>query len=76
MRGLLTRKQLWKRCNSKHLISKLLEQSYEIPCKSILKNENCKKKNNTKNVRFNNEKYVTLIPTRDIFDDLNINYKY
>ena len=73
MKGLLTRKQLWLKCNIKKNNHDNLykNKSTNIPSKPILKNDNSKEKNNIiKNVRFNEEKYITLIPIYEELDKL------
>ena len=73
MKGLLTRKQLWLKCNIKKNNHNNLynNKSINIPSNSILKNNNTIKKNNiNKNVTFNEDKYITLIPIYEELDKL------
>ena len=68
MNGILSRKQLWRKC---HIRNRHKELNIEITHKSILKNNN-KKNNIIKYVTFNQKKYVTLIPNNDEMNDLFI----
>lgn len=72
MNGMLSRKQLWRKC---YVRNRQKELNLEIPHKSILKNNN-KKNNIIKNVTFNQIKYVTLIPNNDEMNDLFTYYFY
>lgn len=68
--GFLTRKQVWRKCKCKFNYFKSDENDY-IPVNNKSKE---KVKNNNKILRFNNEVYVTLIPTRKELEILRFYY--